>query len=600
MLSVFAKTTSSNRSMRTKAIGIAIVLGTIPVLVTGAISYNSTTQSLTEQIFALKQSKAQELADKVNRFMFERLGDIQTISKVPNFTDPKVIKIISPQKQSQVLDNFMSVYRVYDTIAIFNLQGEIMVKSSKGNISNYANKELFQKVLQTDLPMISNPEVSEYTHDYVIYAASPLKNIDTGEPLGVAISEMPVKYLQELIRSSNNNEDNIHLIDAYGKIFLAPDPKFLGKKAQDEYAFFSEIQTIGKASIRIGLNQIDQKTFVVATAPTENIEGLALNWISLVDTDTKIAFATTEQLRLSIITGTIITILFVGTIATILSIFITEPLIQKILNAVNAIVSSSNQIVTTTEEQERAATQQVAAVNQTTTTMGELSTASQQCAQQAESVALGAETALNLAEKGNQTVTKTLGEIAILKTKVEAIADQISHLSQQTELIGSISELVKDLANQTNMLALNAAVEAVRAGEHGKGFAVVATEIRKLADESKKSAAKINALVMDIQKSIDLTVNVTNQGTETAVKGGEVAQATASAFLGVAEAINQVVLSSQQISLSAQQQAIAIQQVVETMNHLNSSAKETVAGITQIKLGTHSLNEVAKSLKTMV
>ncbi|MGD1717232.1 methyl-accepting chemotaxis protein [Dapis sp. BLCC M172] len=93
------------------------------------------------------------------------------------------------------------------------------------------------------------------------------------------------------------------------------------------------------------------------------------------------------------------------------------------------------------------------------------------------------------------------------------MAQQITRLSEQTNQIGNISQLVGDLANQTNMLALNAAVEAVRAGEHGKGFGVVASEIRKLADESRKSAEKIYTLVADIQTSINSTVLATEAGT---------------------------------------------------------------------------------------
>jgi len=98
-----------------------------------------------------------------------------------------------------------------------------------------------------------------------------------------------------------------------------------------------------------------------------------------------------------------------------------------------------------------------------------------------------------------------------LTSRVDAVSAQITHLSEQTEQIGSISGLVADLANQTNMLALNAAIEAVRAGEQGKGFAVVAGEIRKLAAGSRESAEKIKWLVTDIQTAIRSTVIATEE-----------------------------------------------------------------------------------------
>ncbi|MDB9312075.1 methyl-accepting chemotaxis protein [Spirulina sp. CS-785/01] len=264
------------------------------------------------------------------------------------------------------------------------------------------------------------------------------------------------------------------------------------------------------------------------------------------------------------------------------------------------LATSSSEIASTIEEQERTASQQAASVNETTTTMDELGASSQQSAEQAEAAATAAKRALELADGGTQAVSQTLDGMNALKEKVSAIAEQILRLSEQTNQIGMIAQLVADLANQTNMLALNAAVEAVRAGEHGKGFSVVATEIRKLADRSKQSTQKINDLVADIQHSINSTVMVTDEGTKTVEDGVEITQKTADAFDGVAEAVNNVVLNNQQISLNIKQQASAIQQVVQAMNTINQGAQESASGITQTKLGTQKLNEATQVLKNMV
>jgi methyl-accepting chemotaxis protein len=273
---------------------------------------------------------------------------------------------------------------------------------------------------------------------------------------------------------------------------------------------------------------------------------------------------------------------------------------RTIERAISSIASSSTQIAATVEEQERMASQQAASVNETTTTMDELGASSRATAQQVETAAHQAMQALNLAGGGTKAVEQTLDAMATLKLKVQEMQGQIMQLSEQTDRIGNISIVVSDLANQTNMLALNAAVEAVRAGEHGKGFGVVAAEIRKLADRSKKSASQINLLVADIQRAINSTVMVTDEGTKTVESGVSIAEETAEAFAGVANAINHVVLSSQQISLNAKQQAIAIEQVVEAMNSLNQAAAQTACGIGQTKIGTQKLNEAALDLKSVV
>lgn len=284
----------------------------------------------------------------------------------------------------------------------------------------------------------------------------------------------------------------------------------------------------------------------------------------------------------------------------ILSIAIAKPFGRKVSSVIQSVVSSASEIAATIEQQEKVTNQQAFSVNETTTTMDELGVSSRQSAEQASAAASGAQQALSLAESGARAVDRTLEEMDVLRAKVGAIADQILRLSEQTSQIGSISGLVSDLANQTNMLALNAAVEAVRAGEYGKGFAVVSGEIRKLADKSKQSADKINTLVNDIQNAINSTVMVTDEGTKTVETSVAIANQTAEAFAGVTDAMNNVVLNSQQISLNVQQQAVAIHQVVGAMSNLNGAAQETASGISQIKVGTHQLNEAAHNLKALV
>jgi methyl-accepting chemotaxis protein len=287
-------------------------------------------------------------------------------------------------------------------------------------------------------------------------------------------------------------------------------------------------------------------------------------------------------------------------LAIAIGLWVASGIAERMSRSASAVASASREIAVTMEQQERNASHQAGSVNQTTTSLDELGVSSQQVAQQAESAARGACQALTLSGGGTKAVDRTLEGMATLREKVDAIAQQTQRLSERTGQISSIASLVSDLANQTHMLALNAAIEAVRAGEGGKGFGVVASEIRKLADQSKKSAEKINALVGDIHTALAATVMATDQGTKTVEEGMAIARETAEAFAGVADAINQVVLNNQQISLNIKQQAIAIQQVADAMNAINTAARETATGITQVKIGTQQLNEAADALKAMV
>ncbi len=199
-----------------------------------------------------------------------------------------------------------------------------------------------------------------------------------------------------------------------------------------------------------------------------------------------------------------VTLLLALSMSSILAVLLGRNIAGIVFNAVKNITSSSSQIASTVSEQERTILEQTASVNETTATIEELGAFTLQSAEQAENSAGGAKQALALAEGGTQTVGRTIEGISGLRDQVTAIANQIIRLSEQTGQISTVSELVADLANQTNMLALNAGVEAARAGEQGKGFAVVASEIRKLADQSKKSAEQINSLVNQVQAAQNL------------------------------------------------------------------------------------------------
>lgn len=250
--------------------------------------------------------------------------------------------------------------------------------------------------------------------------------------------------------------------------------------------------------------------------------------------------------------GTTIAIVFGLCISWTISRIIMRPINEAVL----AISSSAHEIAIALEEQERIVADQANFVNQTSSTMAELNASAFQAAQQAE--------ASNVSARN--------------------VAQLVMRLSEQTRKIGSITETVTDLASQTNMLALNAAVEAVHAGDKGKGFSIVAAEIRRLADESKKSAKNINTLIIDIQKLTDSAVTISGE-----TKNLE----------SIVVAVNNIVLNSQQISLTAKQQALAIQEVVSAMNAINAGAAETASGINQTKIGTQELSLAALRLKTL-
>ena len=148
-----------------------------------------------------------------------------------------------------------------------------------------------------------------------------------------------------------------------------------------------------------------------------------------------------------------------------------------------------------------------------------------------------------------------------MREKVEAIAQRALSLGGRAERIGTILELINDIAGQTNLLALNAAIEAARAGDAGEGFAVVAVEVRKLAERSLRSTESIGEIIAGVQEETNATIMATEQGTEQAREVGELMRHTV-------EILDQSILAVQQQKSAADQVDTAIVQIRQGADQL--------------------------------
>ncbi len=595
---------SQKMSLRNQSIIFAIALGTIPVIATGIIAYWITNPTIKTGVIRYQKTLAIGITNRIHQLTSERVNDLEVISGLGMFNEQKVVSGTTYNQLNVLMETFRQSYGMYQSILVSDLTGKVMLQTQGASVSNIGNEDYFQQVQRTN--QIAVVKRKEQGGEYVIIMAAPLRNINSSQPIGVVRTLMPVKELAGIVSfaaerlaegAEKFQSENYHLIDGEGNIFLSSNPSLVGQKIENHIPEFRQLSQNKQSISQELFNPATKENILITYIPMPAIAEIPnLNWSAIVTHDTKEVFATEKQLFWVLTVVVLVTSVVVSIIAALFA----NRTTRTITEIANVIAESSVEIASTMEQQERSTSQQAMAVNQTTSTMNELNNSARQSAEQAEGSAHGARQALNLSQEGSNAVEDTLEGMNTLREKVGAIAQQIMRLSQQTNQIGNISTIVADLANQTNMLALNASVEAVRAGEHGKGFGVVAGEIRKLADQSKNSAEKINTLVADIQNSIDLTVMVTDEGTKTVEDGVKIAQETEKAFSGVSNAINDIVLSTQQISLNAEQQVTAIQQVVDAMNSLNSSARENVQGISQVKTRTQELSQAAQTLQSIV
>lgn len=289
--------------------------------------------------------------------------------------------------------------------------------------------------------------------------------------------------------------------------------------------------------------------------------------------------------------------LLAAMVSCIVLFFIARQVVRPINEVASNLAYSSNEIAVAAAQQERITGQQAASVNQASTTVSELSESARQAASQSEASVEVAKKAAALTDQGRETVNLAVEKMNILRDKIGVVSGQMLLLGERSSQIGNLANMVRDLADQTNMLALNAAVEAARAGEHGKGFAVVASEVRKLADQSKKSGQEASIIIEDVQKTTNATVILTEESTKTVEQVTGLSEQVGNLFRALADEANKVYENCQQVLLTSRQQSTAIIQLSEGMDSVNAGLKESVQGMGRTTAGIEKLRETTMKLK---
>lgn len=274
--------------------------------------------------------------------------------------------------------------------------------------------------------------------------------------------------------------------------------------------------------------------------------------------------------------------------------------IQEIVSGSNLLASSISQISATTSQLTTNSAETATAVSETTTTIEEVRQTSQMATEKAKYVSEVAAGALQKSQVGREASITVVNGMKHVGQQVEAIAESIVRLSEQSQAIGEIITTVDDVAEQSNLLAVNAAIEAAKAGEHGKGFGVVAQEIRSLAEQSKQATTQVRRILTDIQKATGTAVMATEQGSK-AVEAGlrQTAEASA-AIMALAESVMEASQSAVQIAASSQQQLVGMDQVAQAMENINQASTQNVEGALQLRTAAQTLESMGQKLKSLV
>lgn len=299
------------------------------------------------------------------------------------------------------------------------------------------------------------------------------------------------------------------------------------------------------------------------------------------------------------------TLLLVISLAVVLSAaasaFILTRLLGRLIgSAVGHVQSSSSELQASANQQATAAKEQATAMSEISTTISELLASSRQITDSAQRVAQIAENTAASAHGGEGTVDQTLESIAGIKRQVDLIVGHMLQLGKKSQQIGSVLDIVSELAEQTNILAINATIEAAGAGDAGKRFAIVADEIRKLADRVAGSTKEIRGLIDDIRSAVNTTVMATETGSKTVDAGARQFDHVAASFKQIASLVTTTTDAAREIELSTKQQMTAVEQVNVAIANVAQASRETEASASQTLQTASQLADLSKDLLQLV
>jgi methyl-accepting chemotaxis protein len=193
-------------------------------------------------------------------------------------------------------------------------------------------------------------------------------------------------------------------------------------------------------------------------------------------------------------------------------------------------------------------------------------------------------------------VNHTVQSIQELAANVEDTAEVIRNLEADSNQVGVVLDVIKGIAEQTNLLALNAAIEAARAGEQGRGFAVVADEVSTLASRTQQSTEQIQKTIEQLQNAARCAVNVMAKGTEQATTSVETANKAGASLAVITETISRITNMNDQIARSTGDQQNVARIISNTVDKIHNRTEETAVSLELVQLAKH-LEGIAKQFK---
>jgi len=274
--------------------------------------------------------------------------------------------------------------------------------------------------------------------------------------------------------------------------------------------------------------------------------------------------------------------------------------LQRISGSATQLASAAEELNSVTDESARGLTQQNNEIEQAATAVNEMTSAVEEVARNAVSTSEASKNATTSAGDGRDLVQETVSAIERMSTDVQSTATLIGNLADESRDIGKVLDVIRGLADQTNLLALNAAIEAARAGEAGRGFAVVADEVRALAHRTQQSTSEIERMIGSIQSGTEQAVDSMRNSTERAESTLNIARGAGMSLDTINTAIVEINERNLVIASAAEEQAQVAREVDRNLVNIRDLSVQSATGANQTSAASAELSRLAVDLNSMV
>jgi methyl-accepting chemotaxis protein len=644
----------SNISIRNKIILLALFVTAVPSLLISSLSVNNSTSSLENLLAEELMNKASMVGHQIDNFFEQRIADIKVVSQAD------VLESSDSSSVQQYFDEVLDANPMFVDLMVLSSDKKVISASGGQNrlgssleSINTALSSLFANVMSAKQGDVFLTDAIKHQGQISVFLMTPITDDSNTIVEAVLLAEAPLKPVEKMVAEFDDSvvgDKSVYLLNDDSQVIVTGDDQ------QTLFDTFNDLKTapdVGKATEEDGssayvIYEDFHQDLVMAGMADMRAHGKndALDWGIIAVAELDAIGAPAVELR-----NTVLVIAFISVVISgLLALFIAKLLVKPLENInikmrelasgqgdltqrleiqsgdeIGSVASSFNDFVGNLHiliedfkgsaenlgsfvqgmTDVSAKTKQECIRQQTETDMvasaiTEMSAAAHEVAGNAQEAADAAKNADSLSQQGSMVVQDTISSISSLAQELKSATGVINNLETDVSNISSMVDVIRGIAEQTNLLALNAAIEAARAGEQGRGFAVVADEVRTLANKTQESTEEINRLIGILQEASIEAVQSMEKSMEMSNDTSAKADMAGTSLSDIALSVSTISNMNIQIAAAAEEQTAVTEDLTRNVMTISDATGHVTEAAMESEKNSERISEISMSIRDKV